>query len=80
MLKMEEREYYKHMNTEFSSKISKIFELSCISDPEEFKKEFSDFIKPYYQKNLISLYAEIQIIYKKPEKVKLVEEVFLSFE
>ena len=51
------RELYKKIGAEFKSKIAKVHELCAIEDRAEFKKEFSLFIKPYYQKNLISLFA-----------------------
>lgn len=47
----------------FKSKIAIVQELACIEDSQDFKKAFAGFIKAYYQKNLISLFAEIQVLY-----------------
>ena len=60
---------------EFKSKIAKVYELCHVEDSAEFKKIFSEMIKPYYERNLISLYAEIQVIYEAG-KGNLIEEVF----
>lgn len=76
---MEGQQYYRYLNTEYKSKISKIYELCVISDDAEFKTAFVNFIKPYYKKNLISLFAEIQVVYEGG-KEKNIEEVFLEFE
>lgn len=77
--RMSSREAFVKAQKEFKSKIARILELCHIEDPEEFKSNFSDFIKPYYVKNLISLYTEIQAVYEAG-KGKLIEEVFLKFE
>jgi hypothetical protein len=37
-----------------------------LDDEKEFKTEFTNLIKPYYKKNLVSLFAEIQVIYESP--------------
>ena len=54
-------------------------ELACIADSQEFRKEFAGFIKPYYQKNLISLFAEIQVLYEA-NKYDDIEAVFKEHE
>ena len=51
------RESYVRARTLFQSKIARVYELACIEDSQEFRKEFTAFAKPYYQKNLISLYG-----------------------
>ena len=58
------REVFVKAQKEFGSKIAKIYELCHVEDDDEFKKIFSEMIKPYYQRNLISLYAEIQVVYE----------------
>lgn len=56
-----------------------MLELCYIEDGEEFTKHFSDFIKPYYTKNLISLFTEIQAVYEAGKEA-LIEAVLLSYE
>lgn len=51
-----------------------------MADESEFKTEFIQFIKPYYQKNLISLFAEIQVLYETTKFENAIEEVFLALE
>lgn len=74
------RELFKKIGSEFKSKIAKIHELCRIEDRSEFQKEFGQFIKPYFQKNLISLFAEIQVIYETTAHSDAIEEVFLATE
>lgn len=73
---LQRREACIKARTDFNSKIAQVHELACIDDDVEFKKEFSSFVKPYYKKNLISLYAEIQVLYETG-KYSLIEDVFL---
>ena len=56
-----------------------MYELTVVEDKEEVRKMVSDFIKVYYQKNLISLFAEIQIVYETTPYAPVIEEVFLGF-
>lgn len=65
--------------SDFKSKIAHVHELACIDNSEEFRKEFTIFIRPYYQKNLISLYAEIQVLYEAG-KYDDIEAVFKEHE
>ena len=62
----------------FKSKIARIYEFCYIQDGAEFKKAFSEYVKPYYQRNLISLFAEVQVVYEAG-KGPLIEEVFLEY-
>jgi len=48
-----------------------------ILQKEEFKAEFSNFIKPYFRKGLPSIFSEIRFLYANMEKVKIIEEVLL---
>jgi hypothetical protein len=63
----------------YKSKIALVHELACIEDDQEFRKEFAAFAKPYYQKNLISLFAEIQVLYEAGREAEI-EAVFKEFE
>lgn len=74
------KEVHEKMISEFSSKISKIHLLCYIQDANDFKGKFADLIKPYFQKNLISLFKEIQILYEQTPHEKVMEEVFLEHE
>ena len=50
------KEVHEKMISSFSSKISQIHLLCHIQDSAVFKGKFAELIKPYYQKNLISLF------------------------
>ena len=51
------------MNTELKSKISFIMSLKYTDNEEVFKAGFETLIKPYFKKNLPSLFKEIQVLY-----------------
>ena len=64
------------VNKEFGSKIAKILFVSVLDNEEEFKREFAALIKPYFKKNLVSLFAEIQVVYESQSvKRQWIEDV-----
>ncbi len=75
-----DRELYTIVSKEFGSKIAKLLFVSVLEEEKEFKSEFAALIKPYYKKNLVSLFSEIQVVYESPSvKRQWIEDVLVAF-